>query len=378
MIELALGSESHIGNIYPFVEKQALKSKFSYSYLSGGFSNPDAWKKAAREKVFELLHYRPEKCAPNAEITERTDMGDYIREKIYFNTTPDIRVPAYVLIPKSSLPAPAIVALHDHGCMYRWGKEKIIDVGPVHPALEEFRRQAYSGKCYATELARRGYVVICIDAFYFGERRILPAEPIDSATETTEQVQAQNELSRKEDTVAKTIFMAGLTWPGIMIWDDIRTVDYLISRPEVDPMRIGCIGLSLGGFRSAYLSGLDSRIKCAVVVGWMSAYGKMLKRHMVCHTWMLFIPGLYQYLDLPDIVSMLAPNPLLVIHGSRDELFPPEGVEEAFEKISAIYEKLGARDRFRASVYDTPHEFNADMQEEAFAWFDSVMRPAGV
>jgi len=273
LIELAPGNESHIGNIYSLVEKQAIKSKFPYSYLIGGFSNPEAWKKIARAKVFELLHYKPEKCAPNAEITERTDMGDYIREKIYFNTTPDIRVPAYVLIPKSNLPAPAIIALHDHGCMYRWGKEKIIDVGPVNPALEEFRRQAYSGKCYATELARRGEVVICIDAFYFGERRILPAEPIDPATETTEQVQAQNELSRKEDTVAKTIFMAGITWPGIMIWDDIRTVDYLISRPEVDPMRIGCIGLSLGGFRSAYLSGLDSRIKCAVVVGWMSTYG---------------------------------------------------------------------------------------------------------
>lgn len=174
----------------------------------------------------------------------------------------------------------------------------------------------------------------------------MPSQPVDPKYETHEHVQAQNELSRKEDTVAKSLLMAGITWPGVMIWDDIRTLDYLITRPEVDPERIACIGLSLGGFRSAYLSGIDPRIKCAVVVGWMSAYGKMLKRHMVCHTWMLFIPGHYQYLDLPDVVSMLAPNPLLVIHGKRDELFPPEGVEEAFEKISAVYEKLGAWQNF--------------------------------
>src|SRR5207248_10244908 len=96
----------------------------------------------------------------------------YIREKVLFNTTPDLRIPAYVLIPKGlTRPAPAIVALHDHGGFYFWGKEKIVEVEDEHPSLAEFKRRGYSGRSIASELARRGYVVIVIDMFYWGERR---------------------------------------------------------------------------------------------------------------------------------------------------------------------------------------------------------------
>ena len=102
------------------------------------------------------------------------DKGDYIRERIYFNTTPDIRVPAYLLIPKAGkLPAPAIVALHDHGGFYLWGKEKLVEMENEHPVLTDFKGHYYGGKSVATELVRQGYVVLVIDMFYWGERRML-------------------------------------------------------------------------------------------------------------------------------------------------------------------------------------------------------------
>ena len=79
-----------------------------------------------------------------------------------------------MLIPKGLTgPAPAVVALHDHGGMYFWGKEKIVEVPDEHPVLAEFKQTAYAGKSIASELARRGYVVIVIDMFYWGERRML-------------------------------------------------------------------------------------------------------------------------------------------------------------------------------------------------------------
>src|SRR5206468_984278 len=122
------------------------------------------------------LLYRPEKVAPKAEVLERVDCGDHIRETVVFNTSPVFRVPAFVLIPKNLKgKAPAIVDLHSHGGMFLFGKEKVVDLGQGknHPAMTEYHKKNYDGRPTATALVRRGYVVITIDAFMFGERRVL-------------------------------------------------------------------------------------------------------------------------------------------------------------------------------------------------------------
>ena len=142
----------------------------------------------------------------------------------------------------------------------------------------------------------------------------------------------------------------------------------------MDPDRIGCCGLSVGGFRSAHLAGLDARIKAAVVVGWMSSYGAMLRTKITSIGPMKFIPGLYRYLDLPDVAAMTAPGGLMVIHGTQDGLFTNEGVREAFDKIGKIYAKAGVPDRFEGVTYDGPHEFNAAMQDRAFAWLERWLK----
>jgi len=365
-----------VGSLYPFIESQAVKADFPLSFLSPEFSDLASWKPRARGKLLELLHYAPEKCDPAAEVVERVDEGDYVREKVYFSTTPDIRVPAYVLIPKNvPLPAPAIVALHDHGAFYLWGKEKLVELPDENPVMTAFKTQYYSGKSTASELARQGYVVIVIDMFYWGERRmLLDGDPDDwrlrPADISAERITAFNQrASQNEQLVGRTIFCAGFTWAGVMFWDDIRTVDYLCTRPEVDKNRIGCVGLSVGGLRSCHLAALDDRIKAAVVVGWMASFPTQLHhqvRNTVGHT--KVVPGLYKVLDYPDVASMAMPTPLLVINGTKDGLFNLDGVKASFAKLSACYEKAGAPDHFRGSFYDTPHEFNADMQAEAWEW----------
>ena len=106
-----------------------------------------SWKRQARGQLLELLHYAPPRCDPRPETVERVDRGDYVREKVHFNTTPDVRVPAYVLIPKRArLPAPAIVALHDHGGFYLWGKEKLVERDDEHPVLTDFKRRGLRGQ----------------------------------------------------------------------------------------------------------------------------------------------------------------------------------------------------------------------------------------
>jgi dienelactone hydrolase len=256
-----------------------------------------------------------------------------------------------------------------------FGKEKVIDFGRNHPAMSAYHERNYESRPTATALVRRGYVVVVIDAFAFGERRtILDADlkaGWDRSRYTLEDVSRLNQRCRdKETTLAKSMTLMGTTWPGIVAWDDMRTVDYLASRPEVDGRRIGCLGISMGGYRAMFLTALDERVRAGCVAGFMSAVRPMLRQHIDTHSWVHFLPGLHQHLDWPDLAALAAPRDLLVLQCSRDRLFPPAGMRAAVEKIAAIYTKAGATDRFVGHFHDVPHIFNRAMQDEAFTWLD--------
>jgi dienelactone hydrolase len=373
---------SDIGSLYPFVQRQADASSLELSFLQSEFRDLQAWQTNARATVLERLFYAPPPVSPMADVIRREDHGDYEQEYLTFQTTPDLRVPAYVLIPKKAkLPAPGVVALHCHGGFYVWGKDKLVESDHEHPALTEYKQELYHGRSIATELVRRGYVVIVIDAFYWGERRMVldddPAAYREPSQMTKEDVSNFNRRSQQgEQLVARSLFTAGITWPGVALWDDLRTVDYLASRPEVDPARLGCVGLSMGGYRSFLLAALEPRIKVAVDVGWMTSLGSQIKRHVVNTIGLTFhIAGLYRYLDLPDLAALIAPRALMVINGSKDSLFAPDGVRAAFGKIEACFRKAGVVERQQCRLYDTPHEFNPGMQDEAWAWISRWLNP---
>ena len=370
-------TDAETGNLYPFMEALAEKSDFSLSFLTRKYNSVEEFRKIAREKFFELLHYRPENVDFNPEVVERIDKGDYIREKVYFNTSPIFRVPAYVLIPKNIKgKLPAVIDLHSHGGFYQFGKEKVIEYENEHPSVLNYKKENYGGRSDSIALVKSGYVVISIDAFYFGERRVIFDEDIELGEKpipelSVEEVKYLNRKAAEGETaVAKCLTLAGVTWPGIIIWDDIRTVDYLCTRPEVDPERIGCWGLSMGGFRTTHLCGLDERIKCAVIAGFMSSYTPMLKAHILTHTWINYVPGFYKYLDFPDVASIMVPKPLMVQHCSKDDLFPLEGMKASSDKIAEIYRLNNAADKFESRFFDRPHMFSEEMQEIALEWME--------
>src|SRR6266545_1391911 len=323
-----------LGTLFEPVHELAKQGKYAYSFLGDRFKTLDEFHAVGREKVFECFGYRPAKVDPKPEVIERTECDGYTREKVVFSTGPLFRVPAYVLIPKGAKkPSPAIVDLHSHGGMFIFGKEKVIDFGKNHPVMTEYHEKNYDGRPTATQLVRRGYVVIVIDAFMFGERRAMLDADIKSGWDRTKytaaDVQQLNQKCRaKESTVAKGLAFAGMTWPGIVTWDDIRTVDYLASRHEVDPKRIGCLGISMGGHRSLYLAGLDDRIAAACVTGFMSTVRPMIKSHLDTHSFVHFVPHLHRWLDMPDLVSLAAPRALLVQQCEKDGLFPLAGMKE--------------------------------------------------
>ena len=369
-----------LGSLYTDVQRLEKLHDFEFSFLGDRFQEFEEFKRISRDKVREILLYRPEPVDPNPEVLSRTDLGDVIREKIVFSTTPEFRVPAYVHIPKGLTgPAPAIVDLHSHGGMYVFGKEKVTDLGENHPAMQEYHERVYNGRATGTALARMGYVVITIDAFMFGERRTILDKDLkygfDRSRYSLDDVAYLNtQCQAKENTLVKSLVYAGMTWPGVVVWDDIRTVDYLLTRSEVDPKRIGCNGISMGGYRSLFLAGLDDRIAAANVAGFMSTVEEMTQARIDTHSWVHFAPTLHRYLDLPDVVSMMAPKPLLVQQCKGDDLYTPKGMKDSVDKIEAIYKKAGAEGAFSGQFYDTEHRFTREMQDEAFAFFEKHLK----
>lgn len=138
--------------------------------------------------------------------------------------------------------------------------------------------------------------------------------------------------------------------------------------------RVGCMGLSIGGFRAAHLAGLDSRIRAGVVVGWMTTYDSLLQQHLRNHTWMIYVPGQTQFMDLTDVAGLHAPGGLMVLNCAQDQLFPRSGMDLAVKRIEAIYAKAGVENKFVARMYDEPHRFTIAMQEDAFQWLDKQLK----
>ena len=255
------------------------------------------------------------------------------------------------------------------------GEEKLLESEGEHSALTRFRQDLYSGKSIARGVGAAGYVVIVIDMFYWGERRMTldddpPAYRERPSTMPDSQVNDFNRRSQQgEQLVARSLFTAGITWPGIMLWDDIRTLDYLSQRPDVDRRRLACADFSVGGYRSLMLAALDEQIKTAVSVGFMQSYRYQIRRNVIDSTGLTFhLAGLFRYLDLPDLSALIAPRPALFMNGSRDTLFNQEGLQAAYVKIGQCYEKAGVPTRQLCRLYDVPHQFNADMQAEAWPW----------
>jgi dienelactone hydrolase len=364
------------------------------SFLAGSnAADPEAWRAATRARFLDLLHYQPPATDPAPELLGQVDHGDFVQESLTIATSPWTRVPLELLIPArprgGRWPAPGIVGLHCHGGLFRWGREKLVapaDPATDHPALVRYRQELYGGQAFGNELARRGYVVAVIDAFYFGERRLLyphgqwpePFQAAEAALEPDSEewlellMQAHKDIQPR---VAGAVYQAGATWPGIFLSDDRRTIDFLQSRAEVDGDRIGCVGLSVGGTRSGFLAAADERVKAAVAVGWLSGIGDWLPVGDWPHSmgWVHYVPGMFTEFDLPDVATLACPRSLLIYQGLRDTLFPTEASARALERVRQGFKLAGHPERFVGKMFDVPHTFNPAMQDEAFRWLDESL-----
>lgn len=347
--------------------------RWHQNHPEGSFAT---WREQARQCLLTGLHCDPGELDLQPEVLDHENRPGYTLERVAFNTAPWSRVNGYFLLPTDvELPVPGLVVFHAWGGPMLFGKERIVDTGRDHPLLAAHRETYYSGHYLAEKFVRAGYAVIAIDAHHFGERAPKDLNDIPAIYDPFAlSVDAYNALDAQ---VREALYLglrqlnwAGTTWAGINFWDDSRCIDYLQSRPEVDSARIGCTGLSGGGWRTNILAALDQRIQASVSVGWMTTgdYQQIYNVAGAIGTFAL-LPGVWDHLDIPDLTVMAAPSASMVVSCSEDPLFPPEGQEEAARQISAGYAWAGCSGKFNPYHPRKLHCYDAEVQAEALAFF---------
>ncbi len=277
----------------------------------------------------------PERTPLKVRITGTLDRGDYRVEKLVFESLPKIYVTANLYLPaRQEGPLPAVVYVCGHAYSPFGSKAK-------------YQRHGIS-------LAKNGYVAIILDPIQIAE------------TFALHHGVASQEMYEW--------YSRGYTPAGPEVWNAMRAIDYLETRPEVDPTRIGMTGRSGGAAMTWFTACVDPRVKVAIPVMGISTYAANVRedtqRH---HCDCMFTINSYRHGMLHQ-GALIAPRPLLMVHGAKDQLFPVAGYEEFEQKIGDLYESYGHRDYFKNIVVDTGHQDSDFLREEAIRWFDTYLK----
>jgi dienelactone hydrolase len=379
------GNTSIIGSYGSWAAGLTEKELPSFSFRRNSWKNIEKWKKAAKKRFAERLSMPDLGGIPEVAVSKQYSYDGLHIEELRWALHDGGYSEAILLKPVDvSGPLPGILALHDHAGNKYFGTKKVTKTSDdQHPMMVEHQKNLYDGKAWANDIAKRGYVVLATDAFPFASRRVMMKDiPLsqrqglsDPEPDDLDGITAYNRWAgQHEQIMAKSLFSAGTTWPGVFLAEDKIALDVLCSRADVDKERIGCCGLSGGGMRSVFLGGYDERIKCAIPVGFMTTWKDLILDKATSHTWMTYVPLLPKELDFPEILGLRVPLPTLVLNNSEDALFTFSEMRRADDMLKEVYEKAGAGSNYKCSFHPGPHKFDAKMQTEAFEWFDRWLK----
>lgn len=355
------------GNMPVFYRQMKQQLTFPLAWGTAEETDFDAWKVRARNRLMECMENIPP--APEAydlEVTDRERREGYEARKIVFNLSGWCRVPAYLLVPDGEGPFPAIVLLHDHGAHFSIGKEKMVRPFHVTPEVmkdaDQWVDRYYDGQYTGDYLARHGYVVLAVDALLWGERGRKEGASYDV-----------------QQALASNFLQMGTSWGAFIHLDDVRSAEFLASLPFVDKERVGCLGFSMGAYRSWMLGALTDAVRASASVCWMNTTEYLMtptnNQNKGGSAYAMLVPGLRRYLDYPHVASIACPKPTLLFNGTRDKLFPVEGVNDAYREMQSVWDSQGASDRLVTRLWDETHFFNREMQQAVLTFFDRWLKP---
>lgn len=288
---------------------------------------------ARRAELLGLLGDLPARDRPiSVETVSLTERDGYLLESLVLDLNGIEPVPAWFVRPvEVDGPVPVALYHHAHGGDYMLGKDELVQ-----------GRSALQAPPYAQLLTGMGYAALCIDTWAFGERR-----------------------GRSEGTIFRQMLWDGRVMWGMMVFDALRSVDYLCSRPDVDSERIATMGMSMGSTLAWWLAALDERVSVCVDLCCLTDFDEIeaignLEGHGVYY----YVPGLRKHFSAAEINGLIAPRPHLALAGIHDRLTPAVGLARIDAALREVYAGFGADAAWQLKTFPCGHLETAAMRAD--------------
>lgn len=302
-------------------------------------TRPEAeqWQRELASKITELVGGFPAARPPlRPQVVETRSFPAYRREKVVFDSRPGVSVLAYVLTPlRATPPSPVMICVPGHG-------RGVDDIVGIDDQGRDRTDKAGYQHDFAVQVVEAGLAAVAIEPMGFGCRR--------------DALNAQRGLGQKGcEPIAGGALMLGQTLIGWRVWDIMRTLDYVATRPDLDGARTGCMGISGGGTATLFAAALEPRLKVAMVSGYLNTFRDSIGS--LAHCVDNYVPGILNWAEMHDVAGLVAPRPLFVESGEKDRIFPVQASVDSFRAVREIYRMFAAEDRVEQEVFPDEHTF---------------------
>jgi len=338
-------------SLYHYLTGEAYKMLKTRAASINQLQNIEEWQKRqadTRQTLWNILGPFPEKTPLNAKITGKVKKDGYKVENLIYESLPEFYVTASLFIPdKLKKPAPAILFCSGHShAVYR---------------LESYQLPLLN-------LVKKGFIVLAIDPIGQGER-LQYLDPVKGES-------VIGSSTKEHSYPSVQVFLMAKSVARYFLWDGIRGIDYLVSRREVDPDRIGVHGLSGGGTQTAYISAMDERVAASAPAGYITSYRRLLESIGVQDGEQNLYHETSSGIDHADFIEVRAPKPTLIMATTRD-FFSIQGTRETYNELKRVYSIFGKPDNIEITEDDYGHGYTKKNREAMYAFFQKHLRLPG-
>lgn len=290
-----------------------------------------------RSKLYTLLGDLPPRDRKiSMSVVASELLENYAVEKLLLDLNGVEDVPAYFVKPKNAKGRlPAVLFNHSHGGNYSVGKSELLD-----------GREYLATPTYAEDLTRHGYAALCIDHWAFGQRR-----------------------GRTESSLFKQMLWEGRVLWGMMVYDSLKALDYLLSRDDVDANRVATLGMSMGSTMAWWLAALDERIKVCIDICCLTDFAALIESgNLDAHGVYYYVPSLLKHFTTAQINALIAPRPHLSLAGRNDVLTPGPGLDRIDAELTRVYAEHNATEAWKLLRYEVGHQETPQMRRAVLDW----------
>ena len=295
-----------------------------------------------RKELYALMgDLPPRNRKVTATLISREQRSGYLLETLELDLNGIEKARAYFALPKNAKgPMPTVLYNHAHGGEYKLGKDEFIH-----------GRKALQKPPYAELLTSLGYCALCFDTWAFGER-----------------------ATRVELDIFKDMIWHGRVMWGMMVYDSLKAIDYLVTRPEVDRARIATIGLSMGSTMAWWVAALDQRVKVCIDLCCLTDFQALIEaNNLEGHGIYYYVPSLLKHFTTAQINALIAPRAHLSLAGELDALTPVKGLDRINAELKKVYQQAGVPERWRLLRYPVGHQETPEMRKEIVAFLKNQL-----